>query len=576
METFSLRSYTDFEIWVGAQTGLGRGQYPVQVVISPDGYGNAIMDLDITAEEFQADLARVRGRESNLALRQRFGKRLFDALFANEVRDRWKGSIGRVKGSSKVIGLRLLLKILDADLAVLPWELLYDQQAGGFLGATANQTVARFLPMAEPKGFQSSDVLRVLFIIQSPQPGLSEKLPPIPEAEIAVLEQAMSRLAAKGVVYKVLKNASTATIFEALQSEEYHVLHYLGHGGAGELYLVAESEQPFSIIDDVSFAHFFLGRASVRLVVLNACSSSQVEGAGLFSGIGPALVNVGVPAVIAMQYEAVYTDTASLYSERFYASLASGLPVDVAVNEARQYLSSKHLADRDWSTPVLYMGTRAGQVLALPGAKVDAAFEPERLIALVNKVMAQLQAAGQHYAELERRSKRLREWLDVQVRIAAARSNADRLNGYVQEAIKLVNKPNRTEADLERGRIRLESVTDQWENDCRQDLTDLTQLLQGCTAITQPDQPTNAPAKSSIVGWATALGAAYQNSDTLFSQDMTAIDNDALKTTCSALDNQGRQLRDWLRDRDNDCRNRLISEATELVSYTTRLGHPEA
>ena len=56
----------------------------------------------------------------------------------------------------------------------------------------------------------------------------------------------------------------------------------------------------------------------------------------------------------------------------------------------------------------------------------------------------------------------------------------------------------------------------------------------------------------------------------------TAIDNGALKTTCSALDNQGRQLRDWLRDRDNDCRNRLISEATALVSYTTRLGHPEA
>ncbi len=460
---------------------------------------------------------RVRGRESNRALRQEFGKRLFDALFTDEVRERWRGSIGRVKGSSKSVGLRVLLKILDAELAVLPWELLYDQQ---FLGATANQTVARFLPMAEPKGFQSTDVLRVLFVIQSPQPGQSEKLPPIPEAEITVLEQAMSRLGDKRVVYKVLKNASTAAIFDELQSEEYHVLHYLGHGGAGELYLVAETKQPFEIIDAVSFAYFFLGRESVRLVVLNACNSSQVEGAGLFSGIGPALVKAGVAAVIAMQYEAVYTDTASLFSERFYGSLAKGLPVDVAVNEARQFLSSKHPEDRDWSTPVLYMGTRSGQILSLPGAKVDAALDPEKLIELVNDMAAQLKAAGKSYAEVERRSKRLREWLDVQIRIAGARSNVDRLNGSVQEALKLVNKPNRSAGELERARMRLESVLEQWKTACQDDLADLTRLLQECTVISQPDQQSDAPAKSSIVGWAEALGTTYRNADALFGQDI--------------------------------------------------------
>lgn len=574
LHTSLLRSYTDFEIWIGTRAANSRGQYPVQVVVSPDGYGAAIMDLDIDADEFKSELARVCSRESNLPLRQQFGQRLFNALFVDDVRDRWKGSIGRVKGSARPIGLRLLLKILDADLAILPWELLYDPEAGAFLGATANQTVARFLPMAEPKGFHEPEHLRVLLIIQSPQPGLSEKLLPIPEEEIAALEQTMTALSAKGIEFKVMKNTPTTAIFEELQNQDYHVLHYLGHGGAGELYLVAESGDAFTPIEDTAFAYFFLGRPSIRLVVLNACSSSQVEGAGLFSGIGPALVRASIPAVVAMQYEAVYTDTASLFSQRFYAGLARGLPVDVAVNEARQFLFSKHLHDRDWSTPVLYMGTRSGHVLSLPGAGLGGV-DQAQLIEALKKVTAELMAAGATYAELDRRAKRLGEWLDVQSRLASARTNVDRLNGYVRDALEGLKKPETSALDIARSRAKLEAVMAQWDDDCRQDLAELNQLLLGCTSITQPDSGSAAAlAKSSIEGWAEALDKVQQESQALFGQDMTVIADEALKATCIALDNQGRQLRDWLRDHDNDCRNRLISEAKELTHYTDRLCHP--
>jgi hypothetical protein len=67
-----------------------------------------------------------------------------------------------------------------------------------------------------------------------------------------------------------------------------------------------------------------------------------------------------------MQYNAVTMDTASRFSQALYVALANGIPVDFAVNEARQQISAGNLLkQRDWSTPVLYMGTRQGCIWSI-------------------------------------------------------------------------------------------------------------------------------------------------------------------------------------------------------------------
>ena len=342
----------------------------MQVITSPDGYGVGVLKLDLAADDFGGELAHVRGIEKDRKLRESFGERLFEALFAGQVRDRWKGSIARLKGSPGPPSLRLRLTIVDPNLALLPWELLYDQEAG-YLGATANQTVSRYLPIPEPVDFAMPKRVHVLVVVASPPAGLSETLKPVPQKEIDGLLATLDGLKDEEVDYRPLSNPSISEIFDALQ-DEFHVLHFVGHGGSGELYLIDEKKKDIEPVDAQSFAQYFLGRPSLRLVVLNACSSAQEDPeltgrSSLFSGVGPSLVQRGVPTVVAMQYHSVYTDTAQVFSRHFYTSLAKGLPVDVAVNEARQALSVMHLAERDWSTPVLYMGTRTGRILTLPG-----------------------------------------------------------------------------------------------------------------------------------------------------------------------------------------------------------------
>jgi hypothetical protein len=566
-----VRSYADFEIWIN-RPGAVPNEYPVQVVVSPDGYGEGVMALDVHGEEFQARLVRVRSQENNFELRREFGGLLFDALFAGGVRDRWIGSMARLRSSPKPTGLRVLLRIPDipeVKLSQLPWELLYDRQANSFLGATATQTVLRLLPMAEPEDFRAPAVLRVLLVIQNPEPGASDLLKPIPPEEVASLKLQLTNLRSQGVEVTVLENQSSAAIQAELQRSDYHVLHYLGHGSAGELYLVAEETRPFLAIQDVQFAYWFSGRKSLRLIVLNACSSSQVEGAGLFSGIGPASVSVSVPAVIAMQYDAVYTDTAGLFSARFYAGLAAGLPVDVAVNEARQVLLSKDPAVRDWSTPVLYMGTRSGRILTLPGA--EQAPDLDRMTQALSRLTASLADVGQHQAELDRRANRLREWLDVQSTLSSARTDVDRMVSYVLEALNMWKTGDPAQVNTDRVRAKLESAADKWRDDCSEDLSQLRELLESCAFITQADLgDATQPARTSAAGWVADLDKVYQESQ-VFGQDIAGLQNDALRPTCVDLDNRSRRLRDWLRDRDNECRTSLKGESVALAKLADRL-----
>jgi hypothetical protein len=571
MNGSQVRSYADFEIWINRPGGV-QDEYPVQVVVSPDGYGEGVMALKVHSEEFQAKLVRVRSQELNFELRRQFGGLLFDALFTGGVRDRWIGSIARIRSSPTPTGLRLLLRIADipdAKLAQLPWELLYDRQANSFLGATATQTVVRLLPMAEPEDFRAPGVLRVLLVIQNPEPGVSDVLRPIPPAEIANLKLHLTNLRSKGVEVTILENQSSAAIQEELQRWDYHVLHYLGHGSAGELYLVAEqTAQPFVAIQDVQFAYWFSGRKSLRLIVLNACSSSQVEDAGLFSGIGPASVSVSVPAVIAMQYDSVYTDTAGLFSARFYAGLAAGLPVDVAVNEARQVLLSKDPAVRDWSTPVLYMGTRSGRILTLPAAEHGT--DLDQMTQALSRLTASLADVGQHQAELDRRANRLREWLDVQSTLSSARTDVDRMVSYVLEALNVWKTGDTAQVNTARVRAKLESAADKWRDDCSEDLCQLRDLLEGCAFITQGDTgDATQPARTSAAGWVTDLDKVYEESQ-VFGQDVAAVQDDALRSTCIELDNRGRRLRDWLRDHDNECRTSLKGESVALARLADR------
>lgn len=407
-----MKRYTDFEIWIDSPAAPpspgSAAVFPVRVTTSLAGSANGSLVLDFDDQTFKNELSVVRDMGPDLPSRRAFGQKLFDALFRAKVRDAWMTSRGRL-AAREADGLRLRLAIDDPQVAALPWELLHEDGAG-FLATAANVALSRYLPVPEPPAFTIRDKLRVLVVVESPS-----NLTAIEEPEVDNLRSALAGLG-NAVEHTILRNPGVSQIQAALQ-QDYHVLHFLGHGRAGKLALVKAGGTEAEFIADQEFAQLVQGRPSLRLVVLNACYSSQPAGGEMFAGMGPALVRMQMPAVVAMQYNTVAVDTAGKFSQAFYGALANSIAVDYAVSEARQQISAGPLLEqRDWSTPVLYMGTRQGRILVLPqqaAADMDQAWQALQAVAKVpelSKLVEQLpnvleaQALQQAIKELEQKN----------------------------------------------------------------------------------------------------------------------------------------------------------------------------
>jgi len=121
------------------------------------------------------------------------------------------------------------------------------------------------------------------------------------------------------------------------------------------------------------------GHRSLRLVILNACEGARSARDDPFGGVAQALVRQGIPAVIAMQFE--ISDPAALtFSQSFYQAIADGLPVDLAMVEARRAIFAEGY-EVEWATPVLYLRSPDGRIFTkarIPHGQLKAQEDAER------------------------------------------------------------------------------------------------------------------------------------------------------------------------------------------------------
>jgi hypothetical protein len=103
-----------------------------------------------------------------------------------------------------------------------------------------------------------------------------------------------------------------------------------------------------------------------HLVVLAACQSAQQSTSAAFTGLGPQLVQIGLPAVIAMQ-ENVTVVTARQFAATFYRRLLEHGTVDLAMNEARGTLITNGRFDA--AVPVLFMRLPDGRLWSIDNSK---------------------------------------------------------------------------------------------------------------------------------------------------------------------------------------------------------------
>ena len=96
-----------------------------------------------------------------------FGTALFAAIFTGAARSRYDATLALTARDRQ--GVRIRLRVHDAVLATLPWELLYDAERGEFLALSQSSPVVRGVEQRQPLApFAVDGPLRILALAASP------------------------------------------------------------------------------------------------------------------------------------------------------------------------------------------------------------------------------------------------------------------------------------------------------------------------------------------------------------------------------------------------------------------------
>lgn len=373
--------YLDFDIEIGP--GGGR-EYPVVVVRSAAGEAHEVMHfpfdelaLENRLKDLQIALLRSGGKRRQIhspeeQTIQNFGHALFDALFTGEVHTRYIVSQREAFHQGK--GLRLRLRIQSPELAALPWEFLYDAGQAEYICLSSKTPIVRYLELPQPpQPLTITPPLRILGMVVD----LTDLASLDIDSEKQRVEKATEELQTNGLVELTwLQGQTWQDLQRAMRGGPWHIFHFIGHGGFDAntdegLIALKETTGTVRYLSASHLGRLLADHRSLGLVVLNSCEGARGSEHNIFSSTASILVRRGIPAVLAMQYE--ITDRAAIeLSRAFYEALADGMPVDMAVSEARKAISLGVANTVEWGTPVLYMRSPDGVLFDIAQKSISA------------------------------------------------------------------------------------------------------------------------------------------------------------------------------------------------------------
>lgn len=351
--------------------------YHVEVTHSPAGAASGDFALPFSELELENFLLKLGGarqsvrriESSQMDVAKQFGGRLYDTVFTKGVGDCLTRSLTFAQDHNE--GLRVRLHLDGAPtLAALPWEFLYNSSGNSFLTLSADTPIVRYLDIQETLDpLPVTPPLRILAMIANAPdyPQLAV------EQEWQNLQKALADPIRRGAVQlERLEIASLAALQSKLQTNQYHILHFVSHGSFdehaqdGELVLQDPTGRG-KRVSAQTLGYLLHDQKSLRLVVLNACEGARSSPTDPFGGVAQTLVQQGIPAVIAMQFE-ISDGAAALFAGAFYQAIASGYPVDAALAEARKSMMTDDT--QEWGTPVLFLRAPDGKIFDIHGGAV--------------------------------------------------------------------------------------------------------------------------------------------------------------------------------------------------------------
>jgi tetratricopeptide (TPR) repeat protein len=297
-----------------------------------------------------------------------FGHEIFRSIFVNEP------AIQNIYARSKASDLRIKLRIESEELAGLPWEYLYEEGEIPSFVSLRLPIVRHLETVGQVAQMGVKGPLRILGMIADPATAGWPKLDVIKERDR--INKGTDKLQRQGLVdFQWVPGGTGKDLMTKLQEGEWHVFHFIGHGGievqnessdasgfdeTGFIVMVDEDGKPVQKFASDLAVMLTGARKSLRLVVLNCCESAKINVGDRFGNPAIGLMKTGwLPAVVAMQFP--ITDSAAIsMSEGFYTALANNSPVDDALTTARRFIQNGSRVE--WGIPVLYMRSEDGKI----------------------------------------------------------------------------------------------------------------------------------------------------------------------------------------------------------------------
>lgn len=306
------------------------------------------LPANIMAEIQQARISHSR------VLNKSLGQRLFSALFPEPIRDIWF----RCKGRGNTGVVRIRLDIRSHELEKIPWELLHD--GDGSLSLTEKLPIIRILH--DRRGFVSRTFaapLKVLLATSTPS-----DTPPLPGValEARQLHETLRRASSSQVAKIEVVEHVTLKELEAVLTDEFNVLHFMGHGAFrhNQGFLLLEKEDGRADWCEAETIGDLLRNRHIQLLTLTACETAVPSSDDSLIGVAHAAHYAGVPAVVAMQQPVL--DRAALeFATAFFSKLIERRSLEICMTAGRRAIKQALGNDRpEWSIPVLFSS------LALP------------------------------------------------------------------------------------------------------------------------------------------------------------------------------------------------------------------
>jgi hypothetical protein len=355
--------YHDFALTITDSQG---GGYPVSAVAQALGrVSHTVPPLDRGLAELLAQSGARTENGGGYDVAGKAGSALFRWLVAGPLETQLRLAWDRAARTGR--GLRLRLSIDPPELAALPWELLYDPQRDHCFAISASTLLVRYL---DQTGFfgalaeQLADLpLHMLLVLpQVPDLNLAQ--------ERALIEEAIRPLQDVVRLHVLQGPVTRSVLSDALLAVPYDIVHMTGHGafedGVGYVGLNLPDGSP-DWVDARALVRLLGNQRSIKLLLLNSCSTGRVDAGAAFRGLAPQVVRSGIPAVVAMQFP--LTDAAALtFARAFYRQLCTGenaSQVDVATTYARNMLAVMHPNDSSFASPVLYSHAANGIIFTV-------------------------------------------------------------------------------------------------------------------------------------------------------------------------------------------------------------------